>query len=286
MLLITGASGNLGKSTIDFLLKHLQPEQVGAMVRNPDKAGALTSRNVPLRQADYEDYPSLQKVFEGVEKLLFISTSVTGEERTRQHSNVVKAAHEAGIRHIYYTSIVNPSADATFGATPGHFETEKAIKETGITYTFFRNNLYLDLLPDIAGNAVESGSLYFAGGEQRAGFVLREDIAEAIAKVILRKEQESQVYTISAPQTYSFYDVAVALSKAANKPVKYIPISTDYMRKSMKDAQVPAPVIDISTNMADALQKGEFDYPDNTLRSILQREPVDVETFLKQFYNM
>lgn len=286
MLLITGATGNLGKSTIDFLLQHLQPEQTSALVRNPEKAETLKSRNVPLRQGDYEEYDSLKKAFEGVEDLLFISTSVTGEDRSRQHANVVKAAREAGIQHIYYTSIINPSPDATFGATPGHYETEEDIKKSGMSYTFFRNNLYMDLLPDLVGNSAESGTLYFAGGEQRGGFVLREDIAEAIAKVILRKEKDNKVYTISAPQTYSFYDVAVGLSKAANKPVKYVPVSTEDMRKGMESAQAPAPVIDISTNMADAFQKGEFDFPDNTLRSLLQREPVNVETFLKQFYNM
>lgn len=285
MLLITGATGKLGKSTIDFLLRHLQPEQIAALVRNPEKAEALQSRNVPLRKGDYEDPESLRTAFEGVDELLFISTSVTGKDRSRQHSNVVKAASEKGIRHIYYTSIVNPSPEATFIATRGHYETEEEIRNSGMSYTFFRNNLYMDLLPDMAGNAPESGSLYFAGGEQRGAFVLREDIAEAIAKVILAKEKENKIYTISAPQTYSFFDVAVGISKAAGKPVKYVPVSTEDMRKGMEKAHVPGPIIDITTNTADAFQEGEFDVPDNTLRSLLQREPVNVETFLKQFYN-
>lgn len=286
MILITGATGNLGKSTIDFLLKEIQPEELTALVRDSKKAEGLSSRNVPLRTGDYEDYDSLQKAFEGVDKLLFISSSETGEARTRQHANVVKAASEAGIKHVYYTSIVNPSPDATFTATPGHYETEKRIRETGLSYTFFRNNLYMDLVPALIGNAAETGELYFAAGDQRAGFILREDIAEAIARVMLNEEEENKVYTLSSLTTYSFYDVAVALSKAANKSIKYIPISTQDMRKTMQEAQVPDPIIVISTNMADALQKGEFDYPDDTLDQLLNREPVDLETFMKQFYNM
>lgn len=286
MILITGATGSLGKSTIDFLLKEIQPDDLAALVRDPQKAEPLSSRNVPLRQGDYEDYDSLEKAFDGVDQLLFISTSATGEARKLQHANVVKAARQAGVKHVYYTSIVNPSADATFSASPGHYETEKSIKEAGLSYTFFRNNLYLDLVPALIGNADETGTLYFAAGDQRAGFVLREEIAEAIANVILDEKQENRVYTISAPVTYSFYDVAVALRKAINHPIKYVPITTLDMRKTMQEAQVPDPVINITTNMADALQKGEFDYPDDTLRKLIMREPVDLELFMKQFYMM
>ena len=286
MLLITGATGNLGKSTIDFLLKELQPEQLSALVRDTSKADVFTSRNVPVRQGDYDDFASLQKAFKGVDELLFISTSVTGEQRNKQHGNVVKAAKEAGVKHVYYTSIVEPSADATFSATSGHFLTEMALEESGMNHTLFRNNLYLDLLPMICGNAADTGTLYFAAGEQRACFVLREDIAEGIARYILSGKKANEALTISSPHAYTFYDVAVALSKAAGKPVKYVPVSTEELKNSMQQAGVPAPVVEITTNMADALQQGEFDYPDTTLAKLLGREPVDLETFIKQFYSM
>lgn len=286
MILITGASGNLGKSLIDFLLKNTRTEEVAALVRDPQKADALQSREVQIRQGDYEDYNSLQKAFEGVEKLVFISTSVTGEDRNRQHSNVVKAAKEAGVQHVYYTSIVNPSENATFSATPGHYLTEKWIKEAGLGYTFFRNNLYMDLIPAIVGNAAETGTLYFAAGDQRASFVLREDIAEALANVVLDENRENKIYTIASPHAYTFVDVAVALDKAVGKSIKYVSISTQDMKNSMQEAGVPQPIVEITTNMADALQKGEFDTPDPTLAKLLGREPVDLETFVRQFYSM
>lgn len=276
----------MGKSTIDFLLRETRKEPVAALIRDPKKADALASREVELRQGDYEDYNSLRKAFEGVDQLIFISSSVTGEDRNRQHANVVKAAKEAGVQHVYYTSIANPSPDATFSATPGHYLTEKAIKDAGLSYTFFRNNLYLDLVPALIGDAAETGTLYFAAGDQRAGFVLREDIAEAIARVVLDENRENKIYTISSPETYSFVDVAVALGKAVGKSIKYVAITTEEMKNAMEEGNVPEPIIDITTNMADALQKGEFDTPDPTLAKLLGREPVDLETFMRQFYEM
>lgn len=286
MILITRATGHLGKSLIDFLLHEIQPEQVAALVRDPKKADPLSSRGVELRQGDYEDYSSLQKAFKGVDQLVFISTSVTGEIRNRQHANVIKAAKEAGINHVCYTSIVNPSPDAVFSATPGHYLTEKEIKEAGLSYTFFRNNLYLDLVPALTADAAETGTLYFAAGEGRAGFVLREDIAKAISRVLLKREKENKTYTISSPETYSFVDIAVALGKATGKSIKYEAISTEEMKEAMKKGNVPDPIIDITTNMADALQEGEFDTPDPTLTKLLGREPVKPETFMRQFYAM
>lgn len=288
MLLITGATGNLGKSTIDFLLKEVQPEQLAVLVRDTGKAAAFASRNVPVRQGDYEDFASLQKAFEGVDELLFISTSVTGEERNRQHGNVVKAAKEAGVQHVYYTGIVNPTAEATFQATPGHHLTEIALEESGMSYTIFRNNLYLDLVPMLCANAAETGTLPFAAGEGRAAFVLREDIAEGIARFILqgKGKKENKKLTISSPHAYTFYDVAVALGKAVGKSIKYVKVSTPELRNSLQQAGLPAPVIEITTNLAEAIQQGEFDYPDNTLEKLLGREPVDLETFVKQFYAM
>lgn len=286
MILITGATGKLGKSLIDFLLREIQPEQIAALVRDPQKTDPLVSRGVGIRKGDYEDYNSLLKAFEGAEKLVFISTSVTGEVRNRQHGNVVKAAKEAGVHHVYYTSIVNPSENAVFSATPGHFLTEKGIRESGMSYTFFRNNLYMDLVPALIGDAAENGTLYFAAGNQRAGFVLREDIADALARVVLADSRENKTYNISPPETYSFVDVAVALGKAVGKSIKYEAISTKEMEVAMKQGGVPESIISITTNMADALQKGEFDTPDTTLSKLLGREPVHLETFMRQFYSM
>lgn len=276
----------MGKSLIDFLLHDIQPEEVAALVRDPEKAKGLASRGVELRKGDYEDFQSLQQAFKGIDRLVFISSSEIGEIRNRQHANVVKAAKEAGVNHVYYTSIVNPTEEAVFAASPGHYLTEKGIRDAGMSYTFFRNNLYMDLVPAIIGDAAETGTLYFAAGDQRAGFVLREDIAEALSRLVLEGDRENKVYTISSPETYSFVDVAVALNKAAGKPIKYVAISTEEMKNAMKEGGVPENIIDVTTNMADALQQGEFDTFDPALSRLLGRDPVNLETFMRQFYSM
>lgn len=106
MILITGATGNFGKSTIDFLLKKgISSTNIVAMVRDEDKAIDLKNKGIGLRKGDYDHYTSLIDAFKGIEKLLFVSGSDI-EKRSTQHQNVVKAAKEAGVKHIVYTSFL------------------------------------------------------------------------------------------------------------------------------------------------------------------------------------
>lgn len=106
MILITGATGNYGKATIDFLLKKgIQANSISALVRNEAKAEDLKAKGINLRIGDYDNYASLVKAFKGVDKLLLVSGSDVAD-RTKQHENAVNAAKEAGVRHIFYTSLL------------------------------------------------------------------------------------------------------------------------------------------------------------------------------------
>ena len=155
---VTGASGKLGGATIEFLLqRQVTPGDIVAVVRDPAKAVALAERGVEIRRGDYTEPESLENAFRGIDRLAFISTSALGEERLLHHGNVAKAARAANVGHIFYTSVIKPAAVAKFAASPGHFQTEAMIRDTGIAWTFFRNNLYLDLVPYMFGDAVASG---------------------------------------------------------------------------------------------------------------------------------
>ena len=129
------------------------------IVRDAAKVQYLASQGFLIRQGDYTDAASLLKSLRGVKKLLFVSTSALGEERMRHHRNVVDAARAAAVRHVIYTSVVKPTATALFAATPGHFQTEKLIRESGIPYTFF---------PKQPVHGSDSASIWERGGERHA----------------------------------------------------------------------------------------------------------------------
>lgn len=279
---VTGASGKLGGATIEFLLERkVTPGNIIAVVRDPTRVVALAERGVEIRRGDYTDPQSLENAFREIDRLAFVSTSALGEERMLHHGNVVRAARAANVGHIFYTSVIKPAAVARFAASPGHFQTEALIRDTGIPYTFFRNNLYLDLVPFMFGDAVTTGNLVHNAGDGRIGFVARRDIAEALAAALAAGDHRKRSYAITAITPYGLGDVARALGKANGKTIVYTPLASDDFRRRLQATPMPPPIIDMSIALGDAIRAGEFDAGSSDLEKLLGRTPASLESFLK-----
>lgn len=280
---VTGASGKLGGATVRFLLERkVAPNSIAAVVRDPAKVAGLAAQGVQVRRGNYTDPRSLEDAFGGVETLLFISTNVVGEERMLHHRNIVNAARAANVRNVVYTSVIKPAADAKFAASPGHFHTEALIRESGMRYTFFRNNLYADLVPLMFGEALQTGTLAHNGGDGRIGFVAREDIARALAAVLAEGGHANRDYPITAPSPYSLNDVASALGRVSGKRVAYTPLSSEDFRKALESKGLPPPIVAMSVGLGEAIRAGEFDAGATELERLLGRPPLSLENFLRQ----
>jgi NAD(P)H dehydrogenase (quinone) len=132
----------------------------------------------------------------------------------QQHQHVVDAAKQAGVRHIVYTSALNPTPNSFFTGAASHLATEHYLQESGLTYTIFRNTLYLDVLPDFIGaQTLASGQLYAATGTGKVSYALREEIAQALATVLTESGHENQTYDIAPGPAYSMQDIAATLSE-------------------------------------------------------------------------
>lgn len=182
---ITGASGQLGTQTIRLLLEYVNPEQIVAVARSPEKCSTLANCGVLVRYGDYNNVESMIDAFEGVETLLQISTTVTGDEGLFQERNVVKAALVSGVKRLIYTSSLDAKKESHFLATQQAAETESYIKDSGLTHVFFRNSLYMELLPDLIGNALQKGVIHYPAEDGTVSFVCRNDIAKALAIELL-----------------------------------------------------------------------------------------------------
>ncbi len=167
MILVTCATGHLGKATIDFLVKKVPAGSVAALVRDLSKAEGLKSLGVILRTGDYSDPASLATAFKGVETLLLISSG-SMENRVQQHINAIDAAKANGVKHIIYTSVLRSNPDTKFTVGVDHYHTEEHLKKSGIGYTFFRNTFYTEMLPMFLGEALASGNWYYAAGRGKS----------------------------------------------------------------------------------------------------------------------
>lgn len=287
MILITGATGHLGKATLKFLTAANPQLKTAALVRNPDKAGDLAATGAELRKGDYDDYASLSEAFAGVDTLFFVSSNDVHSRRTQQ-ANVVKAAKEAGVKHIIYTSFQRRTEDGTSPVAfiaDAHIETEKQIKASGIPYTILKNALYLDLLPAIIGETLPEGRpLALPAGNGKTSFALREDMAEAAARILAGSGHENKTYEIAGTVSLSFDDIARILQEITGRPVTYTDTTPEAYTEAAGRAGVPAEASAFWAAFLTAVKQGEFDFPGTELKNLLGREPVSAKTYLQSVY--
>lgn len=285
---ITGANGHFGKTTIDFLLKKgLEANQLAGLVRTKENGSELKKLGVEVKIGDYEDSDSLEKAFQGTEKLLLISGTDVAN-RTRQHENVINAAKESGVKHIIYTSIERKNESETSPLAflaKTHLETEKILKVSGLHYTILRNTLYMDLLPMFLGDKVLETGIYLPASEGKAGFALRTEMAEATANILATPGHESKEYHFSNSEKVSFREIAAILKEIIGKEVSYFSPDLPTYSQTLLGAGVPGEFVGILAGFGAAIAEGELESSSNDLETLLGRKPTPVNDFLKSVYN-
>jgi len=287
MILVTGATGNYGKATIDFLLKKgISANSISALVRDVAKAEHLKAKGINLKIGDYDNYATLVAAFKGVDKLLLVS-STDVVNRGKQHENAVKAAKEAGVKHIFYTSFERKNeteTSPTYFLGKSHLETEKLIKASGLTYTIFKNNLYLEALPMFFGEQVLTTGIFLPAGDVKSAFASRNDMAEATANVLTSQGHENKEYSLSNTENTSMQEIAEDLSDIVGKQINYVSPPQDVYVKTLTGAGVPPEYVGMFSGFAEAIKQGEFSTEKADLENLLGRKPMTAKAFLKETY--
>lgn len=282
MILITGANGHLGTQTIDFLLENNPDAEIAGLVRSEEKGAELKEKGVELRIGDYTDYPSIEEAVKEINTLLLISSS-TLEGRAEQHKNVIDAAKESGIKQIFYTSIVEADKELS-PLSPDHAATEKLIKESGISYTIYRNAFYMEFLPLFLGDALETGRWAFPSGGKAINLALRSEMAEALANGLANAEEhKNSIYEITSAQAYTLEEIAGMLSEASGKEISYSDISVSDFEQALTEAGLPKAQIAMSVMTAQTFVNGALDFTYDDMEKLLGRKPTGLDTFIKQF---
>jgi NAD(P)H dehydrogenase (quinone) len=283
MLLVTGATGGLGHETIDCLLTTTPATEIAALVRDVNKATDLVQRGVDMRQADYFDYPALVQAFRGVEKVLLVS-AVAFTDRVSQHRNVIDAAKEAGVKHLFYTSIQRSSDFVLEEVTESDLATEAYLKASGLVYTILKNGYYFEGLGYLIGTEVPATEIRVPAGEGKIAFVKRTELAAATAALLTSEGHDNQEYTLTGNAAYSFHDIARELSDLAGRPITYYSSELAPYIAQQVAAGFPEPVANFFAQWGAAAQHGMLAGTDNTVARLLGHQPTSLREYLKTTY--
>ena len=272
---ITGATGQLGNLVIEQLLQLTAAQNIVALVRNIDKAEHFKVQGIELREFDYDRPETLVPALSGIDKLLLISANEIGR-RTPQHQAVIDAAKVAGVPYLAYTSLLRADT-SPLGLAQEHRETEKLIQDSGITYTFLRNNWYSENYLAGVAHTIEIGTLFGAAQDGRISSASRIDYAEAAAKVLTSTGHDNQTYELAGSQSFSLSELATLIGQAASKNINYQNLSAEEYTQGLTQAGLPAGLVEVIVDADIQTIQGAMYSDSQDLEQLIGRKTTNIQ---------
>ena len=272
-VVVSGASGQLGRLVAEQLLGRLPAEKLVLVSRSPHNLEDFADRGIEVRWGDFDAPESLADAFRGGNRLLLISSMALGH-RVEQHRAALDAAMTAGVDHVVYTSSTNPVAGHPAGlAVDEHRETEELLHASPVGSTVLRNAPYAELQVPLAAVAVTYGKLVTNAGDGRIAPISRSDCAEAAAAVLTTAGHDGQTYEITGPEALSQADIARLVSEVSGRPVKVIQSGDRKLAWGLGRLGTPKPVTRTIVDLGIATREGYFDVVDDAFERLTGRRP-------------
>jgi NAD(P)H dehydrogenase (quinone) len=279
MIIVTGATGQLGRLVIASLLKTVPAAQIVAAVRDVAKAADLAAQGVQVRRADYSDPASLDAAFAGASKVLLISSSELGQ-RLPQHRNVIAAAVRAKAGLLAYTSVLHADTSA-LGLAEEHRQTEAAVRASGLNYSLLRNGWYVENYTGGLGAALAHGALAGGAGEGRISAAARADYADAAAAVLASAQAVEQVYELAGDTAFTLGDLAAELSRQSGKDIPFHNLPQQDYRDMLLGFGLPAPLAELIADSDAQAARGALYDGSGTLGKLIGRPTIPLADAVK-----
>lgn len=244
MIVVTGATGQLGRLVVNQLLSRGVPAaSIVAAVRTPSKASDLAALGVVVREADYSRPATLEAAFAGAERVLLISSSEVGQ-RAAQHKAVIEAAKKVGVRQLAYTSSLHVD-HSPMSLSVEHRETEADIVASGLPYVLLRNGWYVENYLSSLPVALAHGAFIGSAGEGKISWAPRVDFADAAAAVLTQPVDGNRVFELAGDTAYTRADMAAEVSRQVGKPIQYVNMPRADFTAALLGAGLPAPIAEL-----------------------------------------
>jgi len=279
MIVVTGATGQLGRLTLHALMRSVPAQEIVAAVRTPAKAQDLAALGLTVREADYTKPETLDAAFAGADKLLLISSNEIGQ-RAAQHRAAIDAARRAGVQLIAYTSVLN-AGDSLLGLAGEHRETEAMLADSGLPFVLLRNGWYTENYTASLPTALAHGAWIGAAGNGRISSAARVDYAEAAAAVLTREGQAGKVYELAGDASYTLVELAGEVAAQSGKPVVYQDMTEADYKAALIGVGLPEVVAALLSDSDAAAAKGALFDDGHQLSALIGRPTTPMAASVK-----
>lgn len=271
-LFVTGASGQLGSLVIEALLERVPASSIVAGVRSPDHevAKQFSARGVEIRIADYDRPDTLSSAFEGIGRLLMIS-STAGPNRVAQHYNVISAAKSANVGLVAYTSLLHADR-ATSGLGQDHNLTEAALRTSGLPFVLLRHGWYTENHTLSVPPALQYGAVIGCAEQGRFSSATRADYAQAAAVVLTTADQAGRIYELAGDESYDLAELANTIASAAGRPVAYQDMPKAKFKQALMGMGLPDVLAELIADSDVGASRGELEDHSRQLQALLGRQ--------------
>jgi NAD(P)H dehydrogenase (quinone) len=281
MIVITGATGQLGSLIVGSLLERVPADEVGVSVRDPGRAADLAERGVRVRRGDFSEPDSLADAFEGATQVLIVSANEIGGTAVDAHTAAIDAARAAGAQRILYTSHQGASAESPFAPMRDHAATEEYLAATGTPFTSLRNGFYATTVPFLVGQALTTGEIV-APADGPVSWTTHADLAEAAAIILANPGRfDGPTPPLTGLGTFDLDDVADILTKFTGRTIRRAVADDDGWAAGLADHGVPEGLATMMLGMFRAARQGAFSSTSPTLADLLGRPVTPFGTFLE-----
>lgn len=281
MILIGGATGHLGKEVMAQLLRGGAKARLAVLARDAQKAKAYSDQGIEVRIADFDRPETLQGAFSGIDRFLFISTM--SSDRAVQQLRVIDAASASGVKHVIYTGLAirDILTSGVRDLMNSHFETEDRIRKSGMAWTFLRNTMYAEAIPQIAGPEALSKGIFLSGGAGRVPYALRAEMGEAAANLLLQEGHTGKIYNITGSGMWGYAEIAESLPCITKHALDYRDIHEDALRERLRAAGMPDFPIWLTLGTLRDIKARQYEIVSDDLATLLGRTPKSLDEMLK-----
>lgn len=254
MIIVTGATGQLGHLVIAALLKKVPASSIVAAVRNVDKARDIAALGVQVRYADYNQPSTWDDALKGAEKVLLISSSEIGQ-RAIQHRAVIDGAKRARVKLLAYTSILRADT-SPLGLASEHRDTEAILHTSGVPHVLLRHSWYTENYTSGVRAALARGAVFGCAGNGRISSATRADYAEADVAALTAENQAGRTYELAGDTSYTLTELAAEISRQSGKNIGYMNLSEAEYKNVLVKAGLPIAFAALLADSDTGVSKG------------------------------